>query len=576
MEFRSPMRLRPLHFLPVILLIALFALVPGRGAAQDMPISPRFGLVNAYEDTEAARLSGAGWEIITLRWDEIQPTGPTDWTPDSEIDNWLSSARAAGREVVVVLVGTPGWATSGESVTGVPRGLYLPVSDPGNAWGSFVSQAASYYGSRGVNRWVIWRDIDIPRGRQGATWDGSIEEYYQLVKVASVAAKNANPNALIHLGGVGSFDPGWFGRFLDIALDDPTAPGSDYYFDVATLHVFYSPESVYTQIRNHYYLMDQRGIPLKEVWLNETNARPAVDSEVYPEDATFREHSRISMEQQAAFVMQAYALSFAAGGTRTAVYRLVDDLDVDEDEAFGLVRADGSPRQAFFTYRLAMEQFTGWVYARRVDETRPLIDYVRLTFANKVTHVAWALTEEPATLIIPARTRQATLLDLYGNRWIVQPEDDGAYHLVVGGAECNDPAFGCLVGGMPWLLVEDGIANAPGQDPPAVTVEAGGALPTPEPGAALTATALAAPTDTPSPPDTPLATETLAATDEATSPPPTVEPTPSPTLIVCRPRSQKSLASLLCRPVWRLGLIPPTSRQKMSARRAFLVFYHLS
>lgn len=505
----------------LFLIVMLCAVAPGRGAAQDTPSNARFGLVNAYRSPDEARDSGAGWEIMTLRWDELQPNGPNDWSPNPEMDQWLSTVRAAGREVVAVIVGTPRWATQGEAGTGVPRGLYLPVSDPGNTWAGFVSRAASAYGSKGISRWVIWRDVDIPAGRRDAQWDGSIEEYYQLVKVASVAAKNANPNAVIHLSGVGDYDPNWFSRFIDIALDDPSAPVNNYYFDVATLHVFYSPERIFTLMQNHFYVMEQNGIPLKEVWINETNARPAVDPQVYPEDATFREHSRVSMEQQAAFIIQSYALGFAANrGARIAVYQLADNLEADEDQAFGLVRTDGSPRQAFYTYQLAAEQFNGFVYARRIDTTRPLIDYVRLTFGNKVTHIAWALTRDNATLIIPSRTRQATLLDMYGNRWTVSPEG-GVYEVVVGGAECNDPAFGCLIGGAPWMLIEDGIADAVNQEPSAVSTEEGGTLPTPDPGAARTATAQARPietaTPTPEPSATPSATEAPVGTVEPTA-----------------------------------------------------------
>jgi len=485
---------------------------PARSAAQVETPNLRFGLVNAFGDPQAARGSGAGWEIITLRWDALQPNSPTDWSPDPALDEWLSSARTSGREVVAVVIGTPGWATSGQPVTGVPRGLYLPVSDPGNGWAGFMSRAASYYGSRGINRWVIWRNPDIPSRVGGATWDGSIEEYYQLVKVAYLTAKNANPNAQIHLAGVG-YDPNWFNRFLDILLDDPTAPANNYYFDVATLHVYDSPERVYTLMRNHFFVMEQHGVPLKEVWINETNARPAIDPRVYPPDATFREHPNITLGQQAAFIVQAYALAFAANrGARIAVYQLADDLVADDHQAYGLVRADGSSRPAYLAYQIAAQEFNGFIFARRVEEgTHPLIDYVRLTFANKVTHVAWALTGQTATLLIPARSTQATLIDLSGNRWVVQPEG-GIYRVVVGGAECDDPAVGCLIGGAPWLLVEGDVPDAPNTEPPPVSSEPGGALPTPDPALALTATAQAMPTPTP--------TELPTSTPEPTEAPP--------------------------------------------------------
>jgi hypothetical protein len=528
-----------LRVLPAIFLAILGLGAVGRGSAQQPRGNPRFGIVNADDAPDAAAASGAGWEVITLRWDELQPNGPTDWNADPTLDQYLSVARSQGREVVAVVIGTPQWATSGSAETGVPRGLYLPVADPGNTWAGFMRRAASAYGAQGINRWVIWSDPDIPTRGERSTWEGSIEEYYQLVKVAYLTARESNPNAQIHLGGVGDFDPNWFSRFLEIALDDPTGPANDYYFDVATLHVFFDPEQVYTLMRNHFFVMNQKGIPLKEVWINATNARVGIDPEVYDEDTSFPEHPNISEEQQASFIIQSYALAFAANrGARIAVYRLVDDLRADDDQAFGLLRDEDDPRPAYTAYQLAAEQFNGFVFARRVEEqTHPLIDYVRLTFETKVTHVAWALTEDNATLVIPARTAQATLIDPQGNRWTVEP-DGGAYRVVLGGAECNDPQSGCLIGGAPWMLIETGISDAVNDEPPPVTVEEGGEVATPNASLSLTPTAQVEPTEAPTLPPTitpgatePPATEVISTEEIQTAAEPTESATDEPTQV---------------------------------------------
>lgn len=514
-------------------LLVLFGLpAAGRSAAQtERVINTRIGLVNAYEGAQAAYESGAGWELIRFRWDELQPGGPADWYPSGPTGDWLGSARASGREVVGVLVGTPAWATKGTPGTGVPSGLYLPVGDPGNPWAAFVRQAVAYYSPRGIDHWVIWEDPDIPPRAHGSKWDGSLADYYQLVKVAYLVAKEKNPNAQIHLGGIGQSDPTWFDRLLDVALDDPTAPANDYYFDIATVHVFFSPDSVSTLAANPFYLMGVKGVPLKPVWINQSNARPAVDPGVYPDNATFREFSRVTIEQQAAFIIQSYALGFAAGADRMATYRLVDSLAEDDQQAFGLVRADGTPRPAYTAFQIVTQEFNGFVFARRVaEETHPLIDYVRLTFPQKVTHIAWARTEKTATLVIPARSTQATLIDVNNNRWLVRAKG-GEYRLVVGGADCNEPSApsGCMIGGAPWLLVETDVEDPLNETPPSVTVEEGGTLPTPDPGMALTATARAKPTETPTP--TATVTPLPSPTPSPQPPPPTVESTPAASVV---------------------------------------------
>src|SRR5689334_13838080 len=81
---------------------------------------PRFGVVNAFEAPDSAYESGASWELLTVRWDELQPNGPSDWNPSASVDEWIGNARTNSREVVLVVTGTPAWATDGTAGVGVP------------------------------------------------------------------------------------------------------------------------------------------------------------------------------------------------------------------------------------------------------------------------------------------------------------------------------------------------------------------------------------------------------------------------------------------------------------------------
>lgn len=534
METRNPVSNALRALAGAFALLALLIL-PAPGAAQEPP-ETRFGLANAYQAPEAAAALGASWETLPLRWDELQPSGPGQWNISPALADGISAAVSGRREVVGVLAGTPGWATDGEPGTGEPRGLYLPANDPANLWAAFVRQAVNYGAARGINAWVIWDGQDIPPGTPGATWGGNVQDYYQLVKVAYVVARDANPNALVLLGGIAGADAAWFGQLLDVAINDLTAPANDYYFDGVTLHSFYSPERLYTRTQGLFAAMQQKGVPLKEVWITRMNARPAVDPAAYPQDATFSQHPNLTLEQQAAYVVQAYALGFAANrGARIALYRLVDDLEADSGEAYGLLREDGSTRPAYDAYQLVVREFSGFVFARRLDdETHPDLEYVRLTFPTRVTHVVWARGEQPATLVIPARSTEARLLDVYGNEWTVRPEG-GDYRVAAGGALCNDPLSGCLIGGAPWLLVEEGLADPLNETAPPVSVEPGGTPLTAE-GLPPTPTLPPAPTEaepTQTPPEAadlpePTSDPALAAPAEPSPTPATQAGTPLP------------------------------------------------
>lgn len=504
----------------------------------------RFGLVEAYFDPGAAYESGAGWERILFYWSELQPNGPGDWNTLHVPEEWLASARDAGREVVGVLKNTPAWATDGEPYSGVPRGLYLPVDDPGNLWANFVRQAVGYYGSLGVNRWVIWNEPEIAFGVYGYEWGGTMEDYYRLLQVAYIAAHEANPDVQIHLAGMTYWhDQNWFGRFLSMIAADPEAPANNYYFDVVTLHIYFVNDTVYSIVGNYYYVMQQYGIN-KPIWINETNARAGIEPDQYPPGLRFTDNDfpNITVEHQASFIVQSFALGFAAGAERIAVYKLHDGIQPEGDpQAWGLVRLDGSRRPAFDAYQVVTERLAGFVYARRVPFE--LADYVRLTHPNRVTHVAWARTAQSATLVIPARSEQATLIDQAGNQEIIFPED-GAYVLELPGAECTDPVRGCIIGGWTYLLVEDGLVDSLSEEAPSPYVMGSGGIASETPGEEETSEeedSSEEETATPSeeeetPEATEEATQTATLTPEPTatstltpSPLPTDTPTPEPT-----------------------------------------------
>lgn len=507
---KTQRRLRqPLLLVLALILLTLTLLPAAAPVRAQLAGDPRFGLAEAGDDSAAAVELGAGFEIVILRWDRLQPSAG-QFRPDAAADAAIAAARSAGREVLVVLVGTPAWATDGDPGEGVPRGLDLAYNDQGNVWAAFVKQAVTYYTPRGVSRYGVWRDVDIQQGFSGHTWDGSANDYVLLLKSAYLAARSANPSALIHTAGYGKRDSAWFGRFITALINEPTAASNNYYFDVASVHVLASSDAVFTQVGNPYAVMSNARIPLKEVWVNEMNARPASDP-AYPPGTSFREYSAVTLDQQAAFMVQGYALAFAAGASRVAAYRLVDDLEEDGGEAFGLIRADGSLRPAYNAYALVTREFRQFELARRVDEESfPLVDYVRLTSSSRVVHIAWARSTQTATLIIPARSAQATLFDLNGNRWIFRPQN-AEYRIALSPALCNDPQTvgGCLIGGAPWILVEEGVAEALTSRPAASRVEPGGATPTPDPSFSQTATAAARPTSTPTLPPTALPSPTL-------------------------------------------------------------------
>ena len=138
-------------------------------------------------------------------------------------------------------------------------------------------------------------------------------------------------------------------RLLDALAADPEAAAGGFFFDVVPYHLYFNPTQAPQVIGEVKAALARRGITGKEIWINETNAPPSDDPQELPWSAP---RYRISLDEQAAFVIQQFSQAFAAGASRVEIYKLRNSADHPESiEPFGLLRADDSRRPAFDAYR---------------------------------------------------------------------------------------------------------------------------------------------------------------------------------------------------------------------------------
>lgn len=487
-----------------------------------------------------------GWDRALFYWSEVQPSGPKDWNGYHVPDDWLTLAARDGREVIGLLKHTPAWATDGLPGCGVPRGLELPVGDPGNLWAAFVRRVVSVYEGR-VDRWVIWNEPDIDSETYGNEWCGSMESYYRLLKVAYLAAHDVNLDARIHLAGLTFWhDRDYLERLLNHIAQDPTAPERDHYFDVVTLHIYFQTESVPFIINEARAALRGHGLS-KPIWVNETNASPDSD----PQWPLVRPRWRVSLEEQASFLLQSFALALSAGAERVAVYKLKDVGLPAGGEPFGLIRPDGSRRPAFDAYELITSHYAGTVGAR--EERHPLHEVVTLEREGLTTRVLWARTAHDVSVSLPALAPQARLLDQTGQERLLEA-DGGSYMLHLPGARCADEYLGCIIGGPTYLLIED--------------VGAPWSTPTPTATSSVVVTSTATVTPSPSPTPTVLPTKSPTPTSTATATPalaatPTLTPTVTVSVTATSRPTRTPSATPLAMPT--RGLPSPTASNRPSA-----------
>lgn len=435
-------------------------------AQAQSPPDRRFGAVEAFRAPEEASQAGAAWERVVFWWRELQPNGPDDWNVHYFPDGTLQEELGRGREVVGMLSNAPDWANGGQGPPGMPDGLYLPIDDPGNLWATFVRRIVTQYAGR-IDRWIIWNEPDVWQPEHpGYTWNGAVEDYYQLLKVAYLTAKEANPNCKIHLAGLTFWwdsDYGrdlYFERLLDVMAQDPTAPQHNYYFDVASVHLYFQSQSAYDMPMHMHLVMQEHGFD-KPVWINECNAPPSED----PLDPVGKPRFRIRLEDQANFILQAFALGLAGGAEGISVYKMADKPKPPGAlEPYGLLRADDSLRPAFFAYQTAVKYFAGARSAELVRDApfwdRP-VDYVTIDRGERTTTAFWNWGPEERVINIPAIAPQALLVNNQGQVETLTALSDWYYTLTLPPNVCIDPG-GCVMAGDVFLLVEEGSVSARG------------------------------------------------------------------------------------------------------------------
>jgi hypothetical protein len=488
---------RPLWLL--LALAMLTSLVPAPPAQAQLAGDPRLGAVQAINAPDAAAKAGVRWERIIFPWSEMQPSGPDQmlqgYYPESQIDAQVKR----GVQLVGVVLYTPGWAARDPDRGGasVPKNLDRPYNDQSNYWGRFFSRLADKYKGR-IDTWIVWNEPDVFDLDTGIsyTWAGNEAEYYQLLKVAYQAAKRANPKASVLTAGMAYWHdhhanrPPYLERMLDVAAADRSAKDNNWYFDGVPVHAYASSLNAYAITNIYRQMLAKRGLK-KPVWVAEANAVPWDD----PGAPLPREPWRVTMSQQADYILQALALGLAGGADRIGVYKMRDEAP-ENGQYFGLVRDDGSTRPAYTALQVAISNFAGAtsaVYswngssyppsdaevqavlssnASRYQFTWPgQINQVVLERPGQRVTVVWNVTPRPLTARIAAAASSATVLDSVGRKRTVAAAD-GVYDLYLAASrtftEPRDPTLN-LVGGPTLIVVEQLERNpAPARPPQAL------------------------------------------------------------------------------------------------------------
>ena len=320
------------------LLILTLALLAATAAMAENGLDERspFGIVCPWTDIgqTGARWTRCGAGATELvNWPGMEPVkGKIDFTKaDAEWNGWDVKEKLFP---LPILGYTAPWASR------VPGKIDYPPKDLAD-WENWVHACADHFQGR-VKFWEVSNEPNIE------FFQGSMTDYANLLKTASVAVKRGDPNACMLFGGTAGVDL----EFVRHAYEVGCGP----YFDVMSVHPYqWDPtfnDGWFTEkLTNMRKLMDSYGDTDKRIWLTELGWATS--------------DKRITPEIQARLLVQTYvtALSLEYLGVDKIFWFSAKDWG---GPGYGIYNDDSSKKPAWFAYKTMTGQLAGRPYMGKV------------------------------------------------------------------------------------------------------------------------------------------------------------------------------------------------------------------
>jgi hypothetical protein len=322
-------------------------------------------------------------------WGAVEPeAGKFVWDgADGELANW---DRPQGLTPLPILAYTAPWASSGADGDRAypPRDL--------RHYARFVRESVARY-KADIRYWEVWNEENIE------FFKGTIPQYADMLKIASIAARQADPDARVLFGGTAGVDV----RFIERCYELGAGP----YFDVMAVHPYQWGRTFndgwnrdkMTQLRS---VMDRFGSERTPIWCTEIGWSTA---------------EGVSNEDQARLLVQGFVSNLALRdlGIAKVFWFCVKDWGAP---GHGILADDGSHKPSFDAYRIMTRELDGKLPLARLDTGDVRCHAFADPDGQHPVLIFWSPTLEPASLALPGLEGEFTLVDLNGQEQRVTGE----------------------------------------------------------------------------------------------------------------------------------------------------------
>lgn len=196
-------------------------------------ISPVFGMsphFSRYRDfLPLSRLVGfRGIRVHYIDWAKLEKEkGVWNW---KALDEFMKLAREYGyseADITLNLMGTPRWASTRPEATWINiciQEYKTVIPKQMEDWKNFIRMVMRRY--PGVKKYELWNEPHLIG--YSCFWSDSVENFVALLKAGYETVKAENPEAIVHLGGIGMRYLPFYRELLKL--------GGDRYYDVLPMH----------------------------------------------------------------------------------------------------------------------------------------------------------------------------------------------------------------------------------------------------------------------------------------------------------------------------------------------------
>lgn len=321
-----------------VIIIGLLNFSCGGQAADTASLQSPFGVCVDVDECKDERIpllinqAGIKWVRQQIRWDLIEPKkGEFHWEGfDKAIENEYKQGLNA--------FGQFHWKSWSDPTTGSEAGI--------RDWSEFVSLAVNRYKDK-IKYWEVWNEEDF----QGF-WppEPNPANYVKLLKAAYIAAKKADPECKIILGGL----MGWGGQYTYFPfLDEVYKNGGGDYFDIVAFHPYTMPNApskdnlLKRKIEDVLERLKNNGAPDKPIWITELG---------WPSNKLVDPQSErgVTPDEQAGYLKEAFAICLSYPQIKKVFwygFRDVGPSPTDTEHHYGLVKNDLEPKLSYRAYK---------------------------------------------------------------------------------------------------------------------------------------------------------------------------------------------------------------------------------